>query len=272
MTRRLTLPTLRCGINAGFGETIAHELAGIHNHRFTDVRQDLMPVTDATTLRSLMQELRVGSICPLWIMRENQVALAQPCERVEFYNEPDLNGFTPARYADAWNRVAATAYERNVVLFAGSISNLNRSALTWLRTAWKLMSVAPRYVSVHRYAEVTGGTQKPHAGFRTREQEVDALRQIVGDIPIAVTEFGYHTGKRKLWGWWPLRSYTNMDVARYVAEEWQFWSSQNVESGYLYQLNDGPSTQPDERYGIRTFEGVWKPSAIAHWSILPADK
>ena len=265
--RASSLPRLRCGLNAGFGETIAHELFGITEHRFTDVRQDLTPVMSPETLRSLMNELRASSICPLWIMRENQIAYAKPCERVEFYNEPNLNGFTPEMYAEAWNRVAGFAYDRNVVLFAGSISNLNKSALSWLRQTWARMTVKPRYVSVHRYAEVTGGSQKPHSGFANREQEVDALRQIVGDATIALTEFGYHTGARKLWGWWPLKPYTDAQVAHYVTEEWQFWSSQNIESAYLYQLNDGPSTQPDERYGIRTFAGVWKPSAISHYCL-----
>ena len=264
-SRHSTLPALRCGLNAGFGETLAHELAGIDAHRFTEVRQDLMPVSDPYVLLSLMNEMRVGNICPLWIMRENQVAFAKPCERVEFYNEPDLNGFSPGEYAYAWNRVAESAYDRNVLLFAGSISNLNKSALTWLRNAWKLMTPTPRYVSVHRYPETTGGSQKPHSGFANREQEVDALRQIVGDVTIAVTEFGYHTGPRKRWGWWPLRPYTDAEVAQYVREDWQFWSSQNVESAYLYQLNDGVDGDPINRYGLRNLNGVWKPSATAHY-------
>lgn len=251
---------MRYGINVGFGEPMLHEVAGLAERGFTDTRQDVMWLS-APVLATRMRESRIGTLCPLWIMAGGQLASAWPCERVELLNEPNLNGVSPTAYAEAWNRHGAPAQARGVHVFAGSLSNLDRPTLAWFEAAWAGMLEKPQRVSCHRYPEVTGGSRRPHPGFRNRTEEVEALRQIIGGVPLAVTEFGYHTAARKRWGWWPLRAYTDLEVAQYVREDWQFWAAQGAESAYVYQLNDGPSARPVDRYGIRTVTGVWKPAA-----------
>ena len=258
-----TASPLRCGINAGFGEPLAHEVAGLREHRYTTVRQDLQFVSNPTTLTMLLRDLRFSDICPLWIMREPQISFAQADELVELCNEPNLNGYTPEQYAALWNRVAPATLARGVTLFAGSISNLDRAGLDWLKRAWRCFSPTPTHVSVHRYPE-NGGFSEPHKGFKNREQEVDALRQIIGSATLSVTEFGYHTAPRTWRGFWPLRPWTDEQVMSFSMQEWQFWSDMKAESAYIYQLNDSP-TNREERYGVRRLEGTWKPVAQSHY-------
>ena len=264
------------GINAGFGDSLIPEIAGLQSLRYTEVRQDLQYITSPDLLRARMQELRGTKLRPLWIMRPEQLVYAAPGDRVELLNEPNLGNardttywpVSPDTYASMWNTYAALALARGVIIFVGSISNLDRRSLTWFRTAWAGMRMKPTHVSVHRYAETTGGITKPHKGFCNRDEEVFALRDIIGNATIAVTEFGYHTGTRKRWGFWPLRPYTPEQVRTLLTEEWDFWLEHGAESAYLYQLNDGPANDPMDRYGIRDIHGHWKPAATAHWDVL----
>ena len=97
-------------------------------------------------------------------------------------------------------------------------------------------------------------------------EEVTALRDIIGNAVVSVTEFGYHTGARKKWGFWSTR-WSDVQCAAFAKREWQFWAQQTgVESAYIYQLNDGPTNTTLDRYGIRRLDGSWKPSADAHRS------
>ena len=269
MTPIRTASPLLCGINAGFGEPIAHEVAGLREHRYTQVRQDLQFITDPRTVAMLRSDVQNSRIRPLWIIREPQAGLMLTGDRVELCNEPNLNGYTPEVYAALWNRTAPALLSRKVVVFAGSISNLDQHGLHWLRRAWRCMSPKPTHVSVHRYPENRGFLQ-PHKGFVTREEEVDALRQIVGNATIAVTEFGYHTGRRTWRGFWPLRPWSDTNVMGFALQEWQFWSDMGVESAYIYQLNDGPTNSAINRYGVRRLDGLWKPVAYSHHFISAA--
>jgi len=263
------------GINAGFGDSLTPEIESLTTLGFTEVRQDLQYLTTPEIIHQRLQELTKSRLRPLWIMRPEQLKYATAKNRVELFNEPNISNprdtvtwpISPETYANLWNTVAIPAVARGVIVFAGSISNLDRRSLAWLQTAWSRMSVKPTHVSIHRYAGSTGGTTKPHKGFANRDEEISALRDIVGNAIIAVTEFGYHNGRRTRWGL-PLCAYSPWDVRTLLTEEWAFWSEHRVESAYLYQLNDGPSNKPIDRFGIRNINQQWKPGATAHWNVL----
>lgn len=253
------------GINAGFGDPIAHDVNSLIRQGFSEIRQDLQYIKDADVLQARLEELRFSAIRPLWIMRPDQVSQARACERVELLNEPNLHKVTPQGYAQDWNLHGAPAQQRGVIVFAGSISNLTRDVLSWWQQSWKLMDIKPTHVSVHRYPRDAGFSQ-PHQGFGSRQEEVTALRDIIGNAVVSVTEFGYHTGARKKWGFWSTR-WSDIQCAAFAKREWQFWAQQTgVESAYIYQLNDGPTNTTLDRYGIRRLDGSWKPSADAHRS------
>lgn len=266
---------MKFGINAGFGDPLISELPNLASLLFTDVRQDLQYITDVDTLRARFAEFDHFPIQPLWIMRPEQLQYAPPGSRVELLNEPNLGNsrdaalwpVSPATYASLWNTYAPPALEREVVVFAGSISNLDQRGLAWLKQTWALMTPTPTHVSVHRYPENSGGAFKPHHGFSNRSEEVLALRDIIGNATLAVTEFGYHTGPRKRW-FWPWCRYTDLQVYLHTVDEWEFWIEHGAESAYLYQLNDGVDDDPINRYGIRHTNGHWKPVAVAHWPFL----
>lgn len=264
---------MRFGINAGFGEVISHEVPELLEHRFTDIRQDLHHITDTNQMQTVLRDCRETDMTPLWICRGNQLNAIREDERAELLNEPNLTGWTPERYAQEWNQYAPAALERGVILYGMSVSNLNRECLQFVKTAYALMNVKPTHVSVHRYPNDKGltdpikGYQTPHKGFRNREEEVDALRQIIGGATIAVTEFGYHTAGRKKWEFFKIR-WSDSDVATMVYLEWQFWKSQNVDSAYIYQLNDAADSNSWEQFGMRDQpSGAHKPVYTAHYSL-----
>ena len=250
------------GINAGFGDPIAHEFPALRERFFTHVRQDLHHLIDPVRVQMLVREFaQPGAPTPLYIVRADQIPLLPPGSMAELLNEPNYT-MLPEQYATAWEQAHELAEPSGVQVFVGSISNLDRDALGWLSRAWKMMTVRPSYVSVHRYPN-TGGFAKAHKGFDRREDEVTALRQIIGSTPFAVTEFGYHTARQWRWGFWPFR-WSEATVGSFCREEWQFWYYQGAVATFLYQLNDGPSRDRLDRYGIRTTRGQWKISSASH--------
>lgn len=252
---------MRIGINAGFGETLQHEYAGLSQLGFTDIRQDLQRCTQPQA-EQLLAEGRKSTLRHLYVVTLSQLALLRPGERAELWNEPDLNHITPEAYVDAWVKYAQPALDRGVRVYASAISNLNARGFAWLRRAYELFPVPPLFVSVHRYPDKTA--QNPHLPFPSRDAEVVALRRLIGDASIAVTEMGYHSALRWRWKILPTR-WNDREVAENLRYEWQFWSTQiNVDTVYVYQLNDGPSWSAVDRYGIRRQNNTWKPAAFAH--------
>lgn len=257
------------GLNAGFGDPIAHEFPALRERQFTHIRQDLHHLIDPVRVQMLVREFaQSGAPTPLYIVRADQIPLLPSGAWAELLNEPNYT-MSPQQYADLWEQAHELAELAGVKVFVGSISNLNREALDWLSQAWRAFTVRPSYVSVHRYPN-TGGFAKAHKGFRRREDEVVALRQIIGPTPFAVTEFGYHTARQWRWGFWPFR-WSESDVWRFCREEWHFWYYQGAMATFLYQLNDGPSRNRLDRYGIRTTAGQWKLSATSHQSSVLLD-
>ena len=245
---------MRIGINAGFCEPIRHQVPMIYS-RYTDIRQDVYLATDNVQLYTLVNDLRDTAVRPLFIARGNQLHAFRRGERTELLNEPNINGITPEHYAREWNDYAQTAIENGVVVFAGSISNLTQEGLAWLAATWKLMETPPTHVSIHRYPR--RNFAQPHKGFDSRDAEVKALRDIIGNTSFAVTEFGYHTARQYKWIVVPFR-WSEQQVFEYTVQEYQFWKSKGAESAYIYQLNDGPTDTHINRYGVRYADGDWK--------------
>lgn len=254
--------SIRIGINAGFGDPISNEFDNLKRLRFTDVRQDMQYVLSPARWNFLRDEFVESGMTPLYIINPEQVTYLRPGDRAELINEPNFS-MTAAQYAETWNRISDVIMDNQLTMFFGSISNLNKVGITWLREAWNLALTKPTHVSIHRYPR-DGGVYQPHRGFQSRFDEVDAVRQIVGSTTtLSVTEFGYHTARRWRWGFFPTR-WNDTDVARMLRVEWGIWETMRIESAYVYQLNDGMSRSYHDKFGIRYINGQWKPSATAH--------
>ncbi len=148
------------------------------------------------------------------------------------------------------------AKERGVRLYIGAVSNLNDRGFSFLRDLpWPAY---PREVccSVHRYPD-GHSPLNPQRGSRSRDEEIQKVREIVGDRPIALTEMGYHNAPG---GW------TEQESAENEAWERRFGDRHGFDFVVKFQLNDGPdpsNTSTEAHYGARRADGTWKPAADA---------
>ena len=119
-----------------------------------------------------------------------------------------------------------------------------------------------------RYGDGTFG--HAHDRFATRETEVAQLRALIGNRPFGVSEFGYPTNRH---GWGPFTSQITPDQAAIlIRAEIAFWARVGARWSVIFQLNDGPTEMRENRFGIRAFDGTWKPAAGVSWIVLHGTK
>lgn len=250
------------GLQTGFGDPIGApllaRLRGFHVGLLRLSSEHLSP----ERVRFLADEARSAGFVVITIVRTvEQVLALPPGDHVELMNEPDLNGPDPQAYADLVPVFAEAARTAGVKLWAGAISNLNDRGIQFLDRTEPWSWPEDVGVSVHRYPHKDSHLT-PHPGFTSREHEIQTLKAIIGeDRPWGVTEFGYHTGWRYKWWFWPVR-WTDAQVRDMVAWEWVFFERMGATGAVLYQLNDGPTATADGRYGCRRWPwdlDQWKP-------------
>jgi hypothetical protein len=230
-------------LQTGFGEPIGHQANELVKSLDFDGCRVGAPRSADYSLAAIIQEVEDAGLEPLIVVSSvGEALLVPPGIPVEYLNEPDLTSVSPEVYA----RDALTIQRARGRCWAGCISNLNDRGLAYLT---KVLAAAPELerISVHRYPRPGGNVHKAHAGFDSREFEVEALKRIVGDRAFGVSEFGYHTGKDS---WWRPRL-TDYQVAERVEWEWRFWRRMGAEFATLYQINDGITNTRLDRYGIR---------------------
>lgn len=274
------MPLIR-GLQAVFhGASIGSSLyAELKAMGVQGIRADCQKLGDGRTLISAVQaadvtrEIRAAGLeCLTTLYAPEQLAALQPGDHVEFRGEPDIGH--PGNYADTqpippaeYRRLLfafhAEAARLGVRVWAGVISNLNQRGLEWLAAADPSTWPTDINVSIHWYPHGDRPTN-PHPGFRSRDHEVDVLKAIIGARPWLLSETGYHTGNRasrweRLFG--IRRQWSDAQVAQHVSFEWAFWERRGAVGAVLYQLNDGTTGDPLDKYGIRYLDGRWKPVA-----------
>jgi hypothetical protein len=246
------------GLQCGFGEALGPVLGQLSSFPFHIVRIDLQRCDQAHTAE-LANEVLLYGLQPLCIVRRaEQIDVLPEGALIELGNEPDLEheGWTPETYAVEAQRCIDVATARHARLYLGAVSNLNFRGLAFLdKLPW---AHYPSTVccSIHRYPNGSLPTT-PHDGFKSRGDEVLALKTIVGYRPLACSEVGYYDQPGGPW--------TEADVAAHMKWERQFFSQHDFEIVSGYQINDGPTGDPDYRsyYGFRRHDGSWKPVATA---------
>jgi hypothetical protein len=285
------------GINAGFGEPIAHEFPALASLGLRVVRQDVRAHFTDAVLRALVAEFVGAPVAPLFLLAGGHIETPQG-DRVEPHeiaalgarvvalsaelgltgywlevgNEPDLAHVDyrtrPADFAVAvqqtFDAVRAAGFAGPVV--SGGICNLSRASLTYLERMIVAGLPADVIVGFHRYPK--GLTPaNPQEGFGSRDDEWRELQRLANGRAVACTEMGHHTAPRKylLWGFVPLKKrVTDQQVAEHVVFDLQFFKSRGCLLTAVYQLNDGPSDDiPVDRYGIRRLDGTLKPVSQA---------
>lgn len=263
--------TVKPGLQVGFGRPLGGELLGdVKAQGFEVVRiqaflsdEPGFPQVSAGETAVLVQEVLEAGLLPLTIIRDAaQVQHVPAGLPVEFGNEPDLGGQfgwpDPDEYLAGFHRAISAAEGRNPI-FGGVVSNLNRRGFRYLKNMhWEEI---PAWVgcSVHRYPDAGGGPFHGHVKplFQkrwTRQDEVDYLRELVGDRPLALTEIGYNN-----------IDFTEIEAAEFMAFERGFWGANGFAMGIGYQMCDGPGATVEERWGFRKYDngplGPWKPVA-----------
>jgi hypothetical protein len=210
-------------------------------------RHDLQPLVIVTGEISKLQALPAGT-------------------EVEVWNEPDIatdRKMTPAQYIAEASAVVDEAQRLNLGrVWIGAVSNLNRRGLDYLHAVFGVPWPEQVGCTVHRYPN--GGYDErvnvPHAGFRSRHDEIAEMRSAIGRRPWAVSELGYHTAARSK-GWWIFRKsrrWSDREVVINLYGEAEFFAESGAEFLTVYQINDGPDETPINRYGRRRFDGSWK--------------
>ena len=253
------------GLQAGFGASLGADLLyALRDRGVALVRLDLQHAPTGEVARALVQEVLDARLRPLGIIRPEQAAWfadLTPAVDLELLNEPDLAGWAPAHYRVAVE-TAWRALEGRHRLWAGSVSNCTHGTLGWLMNVVQGLPAGVG-VTVHRYPKNGGWPDEPQAGFRSREDELARIVAIMGARPWGCSEFGYHTGPQAR-GWWLWRRtwrWTDLEVARFVREDWGRWAIAGAAFAVLYQVQDGPGADPIDQFGIRRRDGTWKPVA-----------
>ncbi len=259
---------MEMGLQVIFGGQPSADLPELREKGFSYIRCDCQ-VGNAGARAS---EVLAEGMTPLVIIRsadqipELAAVNTNGWVQVELGNEPDLahEGWTPASYYAEARRCIDAAFNYNIALWIGVISNLNDRGFSFLEKIWQDI---PPWVncSVHRYP--TGGspykshmssfTLKPPFKRRwSRFEEVDELRRIVGkDRKIGVSETGYS-----------MHEFSEEDAAYYMQWERQFWMEQGAVFCVAYQLNDGAGSDPVDKFGFRRLDGTWRADLLKGWT------
>jgi hypothetical protein len=244
------------GVQTHFGALVgADTLTALRAFGFEIVRIDAQ-TSDIDTTLAMIEEAQAAGLRPLVIISQPEHLYRLPEGlNYELRNEPDLNGLPPSAYAALVLKAAEIARRRRQQLWIGAVSNLNERGFNYLRDIGPLPDDVG--VSVHRYGD--GTFEHAHDGFATRESEVAQLRALIGNRPFGVSEFGYPTNRE---GWGPFASQITPDqAATLIGSEIAFWARVGASWSVIFQLNDGPTERRENRYGIRAFDGTWKPAA-----------
>lgn len=269
---------------------MAADFAGIANHGFAVVRQDLFAET--ADIRGLVNECVDAPCRPVFLVGGGKIENEDTGERLEPFelaamttevvqaaayvdlddyaleigNEPDLAvpGYSehPEDFAEAVRacHFAARAAGFQGPVISGGISNLNTRGLKYLKRmiASGNLPEDDLVIGFHRYPESNRGPLAPHQWFTSREDEWDTLVDITRAYRLACTEFGYHTAD----------ILNDQQVAASVIWDLNFYAARAVLLATVYQLNDGPGSTWIDRYGVRRTDGSWKPvaDAVKSWT------
>lgn len=255
------------GLQVGFGDPLTvSTLDALRERNITFIRCDLQMISEPALLHARIDEVTLSGLRPLCIITPAHAAWlstlqAHPALDFELLNEPDIKGISSSLYAD-WVTTVRQALPSHHRLWAGVISNLDENSLEWLRDSVRRWPTGVN-VTVHRYPPKGAGPTAAQHGFRSRTHEVEVLKSCLGTRTFGVSEFGYHTAEWTT-GWWFWKKrhrLSDAQIVTFINWEWQFWKAQGAEFACWYQINDGGNDQQDERFGIRRYDGTWKPVA-----------
>jgi hypothetical protein len=285
---------VRAYVNAGFGSPLTQAtLAFIEQVGFHGPRQDVPVERDAAALlanalgratttgpspRSCVAiadpECRNLVISTMRVLDAVARLGAQDRVVVEIGNEPNLK-VSAADYSEALRAIVILCQRwPNVEIVTGGISNVGDRELAWLDAVLGpldvfLLANAPKLgVAFHSYRD--GRSDTPRPGFRSRGEEMEVLRIKARGRPLYHTEGGWSMVRRRRWPFfWLWRGLGAREVGARWQEELRLLAAHDVRTACVYQINDGPTNTPDNRFGLRDYRGVPKESSAMLAAVLP---
>lgn len=264
-------------LQAGFGDFLGAALLGeLRGLGWQGIRLEQGNTVEDTALLTLeVLEAELEALVIVFDPSHVAAVLEQGGE-VEIENEPTIaypdrryprSKMTADEYAVFAKECLAAAPPATGRLWLGSVHTLNPDCLAFLKEVVGQMSTTfPFGVSYHRYG-CGPSLETPQPGMTSRTEEMSQLLAIADGRLVARTETGRHTAPdSRHYGVFNLRKetwqFSDEDVARDNQAEIDFDAQWGVRFTTIYQLNDGPDPNEGlDRFGIRTTEGLWKPSA-----------
>jgi hypothetical protein len=291
------------GVNAGFGLPLGADADFIHSIGCAVVRQEFRFEIDDATLALLMADIsgqplrllallgggtnsKVGGsriepheFAALGTRVATAAASAGLADMlIEVGNEPDIGNVDyktrPSDFADAIRQthlaVRAAGFLGRVL--TGGISNLSPERLNYLGQVVTAGIPLDVVIGFHRYPHGLG-PKVAHPGFASRDAEWARLQSIAAGRPVACTEFGHHTARRKhLFFGLIKKRLSDETVAEHITFDLAYFRDRGCLLAAVYQLNDGPTDTPVDRYGIRRADGTPKPAAAAIGALANAGR
>jgi hypothetical protein len=266
---------MRAFLNCGFGDPIADaDFRLIESLGFAGIRQDVPAGRETLLVRNFART----SLRPLFLLDGDSLpqraaavaALAAEASldaAIEVTNEPDVAPewqSNPAALADVVRRIYVAVPDFPVV--TGGITSTSDRGLSYIERLVAAGLPPDVIIGYHSY-RTTRTPETPLAGFASREAEFDRLRLAAAGRRLWNTEVGWHTAPFSVSKGFPLcfvketKRWTDQDVAGFLAAELELNAAFGAEIMTVYQLNDGPSDTPENRFGIRRQDGSLKPSA-----------
>lgn len=194
---------------------------------------------------------------------------------IEIVNEPQVfNEFwqvNPEQLGHAFNRcidILRTIFPSMEIL-SPSIKNLGTEDINYLRRMYSTIDLSKNFiVSVHRYSANLGDWETPHNNYSTRDQEIEALQDIIKSRKYMITETGCSQNYRqdRFLICDKIINLSEKDQTDYLEKEINYWKEKSVETMVWYQINDGPDRkEKEDGFGIRRFDLT--PKDI--WNKLP---
>lgn len=244
------------GLTVGHGDLIGLELlAELKRRGLVVVRLEAHPGAPLWEVAALAQEVVTAGLQPCFVLTTpEQVAVLPAGSLIDGGNEPDIKrfGWSVSSYVRFVDACLPVLVEHGHRMYVPVISNLNKRGFDFAKCLpWDRWPADVICGGFHRYAEPPLRTLA-HPPSRTREEEIDRFRAIVGQTrALACTEVGYHTS---------IGAWTEDQAAENLAWERDFFTRMGVELVCAYGINDGPDRHdPEQNYGMRRIDGSWKP-------------
>ncbi|MGE5357624.1 MAG: hypothetical protein ACM3NQ_01310 [Bacteroidales bacterium] len=275
-----SVETRTVGLQTGFGGLIGRDLYqqlrrfGWDVARLDCLRNHLDPALvresgEAGAIARLVDEAQAEGFRVVIIITSDQIPLVPDGIDVEVYadvtdtstvgTEPDIAGFPPERIAAAINAQMSCSVAKKLRVWAGCISNPGPGPLNWLRRLAATLHPSVG-LTVHRYpGELGDPASKGRKPYRSRAEEMAAIKAVVGTRKWAMSEGGCPVAKKGWWLW--RRECTEAQQGSYIRDNRTLLLSAGADYVVHWQIR-GES-------GILRDNSTWRPGAYVTATARP---